>query len=52
MKTIPPSTFPQYSNGSAPLLRKVARINNVYINMYINMNRQSCWLLYRRKDQI
>lgn len=30
MKTIPPSTFPQYSNGSAPLLRKVARINGGY----------------------
>ena len=30
MKTIPPSTFPQYSNGSAPLLRKVERINGGY----------------------
>jgi len=30
MKTIPPSTFPQYSNSSAPLLRKVARINGGY----------------------
>ncbi|GDY92116.1 hypothetical protein MCC01946_14000 [Bifidobacteriaceae bacterium MCC01946] len=30
MKTIPPSTFPQYSNGSAPLLHTVARINGGY----------------------
>ena len=44
MKTIPPSTFPQYSNGSAPLPRKVERINGIYT---LTLHHAFSWLAPR-----